>query len=47
MTENEIAKIIFDKAFDIHTKFGPGLFKSVYEKLLVYKLKKDGFQVEK
>ena len=29
MTENEIAKIIVDSAFKIHTTLGPGLLKSV------------------
>jgi len=33
-------------AFKIHTKFGPGLFESVYEELLAYQLPKKGFQVE-
>ncbi|HQC61818.1 MAG TPA: GxxExxY protein, partial [Candidatus Marinimicrobia bacterium] len=47
MNENEAAKIILDMAFKIHTKFGPGLFESVYEELLAYQLPKKGFQVER
>lgn len=47
MNENEVAKIILDMAFKIHTKFGPGLFESVYEELLAYQLPKKGFQVER
>ena len=46
MNENEAAKIILDMAFKILTKFGPGLFESVYEELLAYQLPKKGFQVE-
>jgi GxxExxY protein len=43
MTENEIAKIIVDKAYKIHKTLGPGLFESVYEELLNYELTKYGF----
>ncbi len=38
MTENEIAKIIVDCCFKIHTKLGPGLLESVYEEILCYEL---------
>ncbi|HRS53013.1 MAG TPA: GxxExxY protein [Candidatus Marinimicrobia bacterium] len=47
MNENEVAKIILDMAFKILTKFGPGLFESVYEELLAYQLPKKGFPVER
>jgi len=47
MTENEIAKIILDTSFKLHTKFGPGLFESVYEDILTYELQKNGLQVER
>jgi len=30
MTENAIAKIVFDAAYYIHRRLGPGLFESVY-----------------
>jgi len=40
MTENEIAKIVVDCCYKIHTTLGPGLFESVYEKALIYKLEK-------
>src|SRR5260370_19249720 len=30
MTENEIARVIFDAAFKVHTTLGPGLLSSVY-----------------
>lgn len=38
MTENEIAKIIVDCCFKIHTKLGPGLLESVYKEILCYEL---------
>ncbi len=44
MTENEIAKIVVDAAFKIHTTLGPGLFESVYERVLAYELKKRGLR---
>lgn len=45
MTENDIAKIVVDAAYKIHTQFGPGLLESAYQALLVYELKKRGLQV--
>jgi len=44
MNENEIAKIIVDKCFKIHNKLGPGLLESVYEKILLYELKKSNLK---
>lgn len=46
MTENDVAKIIVDAAYKIHTRFGPGLLESAYQALLVYELKKRGLRVE-
>lgn len=46
MSENEIAKIIVDSAFKIHTHVGPGLLESAYQTFLVYELKKRGVSVE-
>lgn len=45
MTENEIAKIIVDAAYKIHTTLGPGLYESVYETTLEYELQKRGLKV--
>jgi GxxExxY protein len=42
MTENELATIVVDCCFKIHTKIGPGLLESVYEEVLAYELKKRG-----
>jgi GxxExxY protein len=40
MTENEIAKIVVDIAFNIHINLGPGLLESVYEEVMCYEFKK-------
>jgi GxxExxY protein len=45
MTENEIAKIIVDAAYKIHTTLGPGLLESVYEAILAYELDTRGLRV--
>ncbi|MEA3224186.1 MAG: GxxExxY protein [Thermodesulfobacteriota bacterium] len=47
MTENEIAKVIVDAAFQIHKRLGPGLLESVYEIVLAYELKKRGVKVKR
>ena len=47
MTENEIAKLILDAAFVVHTKLRPGLLESVYEVVLAYELKKRGLTAER
>ncbi|HQL69245.1 MAG TPA: GxxExxY protein [Bacteroidales bacterium] len=38
MRENELAKIIVDCCYHIHTILGPGLLESVYEEVLCYEL---------
>ena len=45
MTENDIAKVIVDACFKIHTILGPGLLESVYEAVLTYELEKRGLRV--
>jgi len=47
MTENEVAKIIVDVAFKIHTTLGPGLLESVYEAVMAHDLQKRGLHVER
>ena len=34
MNENDVATIVVDCAYQIHTKTGPGMFESVYECIL-------------
>jgi GxxExxY protein len=46
MNENEIAKIVVDTAFRIHTRLGPGLLESAYQTIMVYELKNRGLHVE-
>jgi len=45
MTENEIAKVVVDAAFKIHSKLGPGMFESVYERIMICELTKRGLTV--
>ena len=42
MWENELAKVVLDAAFQVHTKLGPGLLESVYEVVLAHELRKAG-----
>lgn len=42
MTENEIASIAVDAIYDVYRGLGPGLLESVYQKVLLYELKKRG-----
>jgi GxxExxY protein len=47
MSENELAKIIVNTAFQIHSKIGPGLLESVYEEIMFYELTKQNLYVER
>ncbi len=47
MHENQIAKIILDAAFHVHTRTGPGLLETVYEIILAHELRKRGLRVER
>ena len=47
MTENEIAKIIVDEAFHIHTNLGPGLLETVHGVVLAHEQRKHGLTVER
>ena len=40
-----VATAVVDAAFKIHTKLGPGLLESAYRTLMVYELRKRGFEV--
>ena len=46
MTENSIGTIIIGSAIKIHRELGPGLLESVYEKILVHELRKNGLTPE-
>ncbi|TCD29014.1 GxxExxY protein [Pedobacter psychrodurus] len=45
MTEDEIAKLIVNAAYQVHIELGPGLLESAYEACLVYELINAGLQV--
>jgi GxxExxY protein len=47
MTENEIAKVVVDAAYKVHTTLGPGLLESVYEIVLTHELKRRGLEAER
>lgn len=46
MTENEIARIVVDAAYKIHTEIGPGLLESAYQTLLTHELLKRNLTIE-
>lgn len=45
MNENELTDVVINISFEIHKKWRPGLLESVYEALLVHRLRKLGFFV--
>ena len=45
MKENEVARLIVDAAYKVHTALGPGLLESVYEEVLAYELRKRNLKV--
>jgi len=47
MTENDIAKIVVDACFHIHSSLGPGLLESVYEAVLARELERRGLRVQR
>ena len=47
MNENQIAKVIVNAAYQIHTKLGPGLLETVYQVVLAHELRKQGLSVER
>ncbi|MFP5039774.1 GxxExxY protein [Parasediminibacterium sp. JCM 36343] len=47
MTENELAKLVFDAGLKIHKALGPGLLESAYEECLYFELVNLDLRVEK
>jgi len=47
MSENEIAKVVFECGLKIHKALGPGLLESAYEECLCYELNKNGVSFER
>ena len=46
MTENEIGTCVVNACIKIHQILGPGLLESVYQKVLVHELQKQGLSVQ-
>lgn len=46
MELNDISRIVLDASIKVHTKLGPGLLESVYQRALAYELTKRGLTVE-
>ena len=44
MNENQIATVIVDCAFKVHSALGPGLLETVYEAAMIYELKQRGLR---
>jgi GxxExxY protein len=47
VTENEISNKIIGLAINVHQSLGPGLLESAYKECLYYRLRKEGYFVEK
>ena len=47
ITENDIARIVFESGLQIHKILGPGLLESAYEECLYFDLVNAGLKVEK
>jgi GxxExxY protein len=45
--EDEVARLVLDAAFAVHSMLGPGLFESVYEAILAYELSDRGLSVHR
>ena len=48
MNENEISRVIYESAIEVHRELGgPGLLETVYEEALCYELQQRGLVVER
>ncbi len=45
--ENEISGMVIDVCINIHKRYGPGLFESVYEEIFCYEWAKTGIPFER
>jgi GxxExxY protein len=45
--EDEIARVVLDSAFAVHSALGPGLLESVYEAVLAYEMNRRGLVVRR
>ncbi|NVK28680.1 MAG: GxxExxY protein [Flavobacteriia bacterium] len=47
MQENILATSVVQTVYDIHSELGPGLYESVYERILTYELEAKGLSVKR
>ena len=47
ISENEIARVVYEAGYTVHKALGPGLLESAYEECMFYELKKTNLKVEK
>lgn len=47
MGENELSSVVIGMAIDVHSALGPGLLENAYKECLFYKIRNEGFYVEK
>lgn len=47
MKENDISQLVIGLCIEIHQNLGPGLFESVYEEVLAYKMNNKGLKFER
>lgn len=47
MTMNQLAAIVCDLSYKIHTKLGPGILESAYEACLFHDIQKLGIEVDR
>lgn len=46
ITENELAALIVNKAYDVHSSLAPGLLESVYQRVLSYELRLEKLDIQ-
>jgi GxxExxY protein len=46
MNDDKLCTMILASAFRVHSRLGPGLLESIYERVLAYELTKKGLSVE-
>lgn len=46
MHENQLSRLVVDAAYHVHYGLGPGLFESVYQRILAHELTKRGLRVQ-
>ena len=47
ISENDISAIILDVSVRLHSRYGPGLYESVYEEVLAYELLKRNLIIQR